>query len=321
VKLLKFAAIAALAVATAVSAQTWPTKPIRFIVPYAAGSGPDVAMRPVVERLGKILGQPVVVENFSGAGGIIGTQTLAKAAPDGYSFGFGNQITLGVNKTFFEKLPYNPDKDFEPVGLLFDNAYVLVAGPNFKASTVKELIDTAKASPGTISFASGTGVGSGSHLAGELLKSVAKIDLVHVPYKSGSQALSDLVSGRVDILFDNVNGVQQFVKNGQVKVLAVTSPARVSVLPNAPTMTELGFPGIQLVAWGGVLAPKGTPPAVIQRMNAAINEALKSPEVVQINATMSLNPLASSPQEFASFTAKESAKWTELVRISGAKAQ
>lgn len=320
-KILKFLAVAAVAVSTAASAQSWPTKPIRFIVPYAAGSGPDVAMRPLTERLGKILGQPVVVENFSSAGGIVGTQTLSKAAPDGYTFGFGNNITLAVNKTFFEKLPYNPDKDFEPVGLLFENPYILVAGPKFKPNTVKELIDEAKAHPGKISFASGTGVGSGSHLGGEMLKSVAKIDLTHIPYKSGSQAMTDLVSGRVDIMFDNVNGVQEFIKNGSMKPLAVTSPKRVPELQNVPTMAEAGFPGIQLVAWGGVIAPKGTPAAIIERMNAAIGEALRSPEVVRSNAAMSLHPLASTPQEFAAFIAKESVKWAELVRISGAKAQ
>ncbi len=319
--MLKLLAVAALAVSTAASAQSWPTKPIRFIVPYAAGSGPDTAMRPVTERLGKILGQPVVVENMASAGGIIGSQTLAKANPDGYTFGFGNNITLAVNKSFFDKLPYDPDKDFEPVGLLFDNPYILVAGPNFKPNSVKELIEYAKANPGKVSFASGTGIGSGSHLTGEMMKSVAKIEAVHVPYKTGSQALSDLVSGRVDIMFDNVNGVQQFIMNKSVKPLAVTSAKRLAELPNVPTMAESGFPGFQAVAWGGVVAPKGTPQPVIQRMNAAIAEALKSPEVVRSNAAMSLNALSGSPQEFQTFIAKESSKWAELVRVSGAKPQ
>lgn len=319
--LMKILAVAAVAISTTAFAQGWPTKPIRFIVPYAAGSGPDTAMRPVAERLGKILGQPIVVENFASAGGIVGSQALAKAAPDGYTFGFGNNITLAVNKSFFEKLPYDPDKDFEPVGLLFDNPYILVAGPGFKPNSVKELIDYAKANPGKVSFASGTGVGSGSHLTGEMMKSVAKIDAVHVPYKSGSQALSDLVGGRVDIMFDNVNGVQQFILNKSVKPLAVTSTKRLAELPNVPTMAESGFPGFQAVAWGGVIAPKGTPQPIIQRMNAAIAETLKSPEIVQVNATMSLNLLTSTPQEFQTFIAKETAKWAELVRISGAKSQ
>jgi tripartite-type tricarboxylate transporter receptor subunit TctC len=321
VKLLHCVAVAALAISTAASAQSWPTKPIRFIVPYAAGTGPDTAMRPVAERLGKVLGQPVVVENFSSAGGIIGTQTLSKAAADGYTFGFGNNITLAVNKSFFEKLPYDPDRDFEPVGLLFDNPYILVAGPTFKPNTMKELIEYAKANPGKVTFGSGTGVGSGSHLTGEMMKSVAKVDVVHVPYKSGSQALSDLVSGRVDIMFDNVNAVQQFILNKQLKPIAVTSAKRLPELPNVPTMAESGFPGFQAVAWGGVIAPKGTPQPIIQRMNAAIAETLKSPEIVKANAAMSLNPLASTPQEFQAFINKESVKWGEMVRVSGAKPQ
>lgn len=320
-KLLKLVAVSAFAIASTVSAQDWPSKPIRFIVPYAAGSGPDVAMRPVAERLGKILGQPVVIENFASAGGIVGSQMVAKAKPDGYTFGFGNNITLAVNKSFFDKLPYNPDKDFEPVGLLFDNPYILVAQPNFKPGSVQELIAHARTNPGKVSFASGTGMGSGSHLTGEMMKSVAKIDLTHVPYKSGSQALSDLVSGRVDVMFDNVNGVQQFISNGSVKPLAVTSAKRLPQFPNVPTMAESGFPNFEAVAWGGVIAPAGTPQPIIQRVNAAIAETLKSPEVVRANAAMSLNPLASSPQEFAAFITKESAKWAEMVRTSGAKAQ
>lgn len=302
-------------------AQSWPTKPIKLVIPYAAGSGPDVATRPVAERMGKIIGQPVVVENFSSAGGIVGAQNIAKAAPDGYTFGFVNQIILAVNKGMFAKLPYDPDKDFEPVGLLFDNAYVLVAGKDFKPNNLTELIAYAKANPGKLSFGSGTGVGSGSHLIGEMMKSVAKIDIVHVPYRSGTQALSDLVSGRVDVMFDNVNGVQQFVANGSAKALAVTSLKRLSTMPNVPTMAESGFPGFDVLAWGGIVAPKGVPTVIVDQMNKAMAQALKSPEVVQVNATMSLNPISSTPQEFSKFIASEKLKWLELVRISGVKAQ
>lgn len=318
-KLLKLIVTAALAVATAASAQEWPTKPIRLIIPYAAGSGPDIAMRPVADRLGQILKQAVVVDNIAGAGGIVGSQTLARAKPDGYTFGFGNNITLAVNKSFFDKLPYDPDKDFEPVGLLFDNPYILVARPTLKVGNVQELIAYAKANPGKVNFASGTGIGSGSHLTGEMMKSQAGLNLSHIPYKSGSQALSDLVNGSVDVLFDNVNGVQQFIKNGQIKPLAVTSAKRLPQFPDIPTMAESGFPGFEAVAWGGIIAPAGTPPAIVQRLNAAIAEALKSPEVVRANQTMALNPLASSPKEFNAFIAKESVKWAQIVKTSGAK--
>ncbi|NYG35266.1 Bug family tripartite tricarboxylate transporter substrate binding protein [Sphaerotilus montanus] len=318
-KLLKLIVTAALAVATAASAQEWPTKPIRLIIPYAAGSGPDIAMRPVADRLGQILKQAVVVDNIAGAGGIVGSQTLARAKPDGYTFGFGNNITLAVNKSFFDKLPYDPDKDFQPVGLLFDNPYILVARPTLKVGNLQELIAYVKANPGKANFASGTGVGSGSHLTGEMMRSQAGLDISHIPYKSGSQALSDLVNGSVDVLFDNVNGVQQFIKNGQIKPLAVTSAKRLPQFPDIPTMAESGFPGFEAVAWGGIIAPAGTPPAIVQRLNAAIAEALKSPEVVRANQTMALNPLASSTQEFSAFIAKESVKWARIVKTSGAK--
>jgi tripartite-type tricarboxylate transporter receptor subunit TctC len=313
--------LGALALSTSAQAQSWPTKPVRLVIPYAAGSGPDVATRPLAESLGKILGQPVVVENSSSAGGIVGTSTVARAAPDGYTFGFGNNITLAVNKSFFDKLPYDPAKDLVPVAFLFDNPYILVAGKDFKANSLKELVDQAKASPGKISFGSGTGVGSGSHLTGEMMKAVAKIDIVHIPYRSGSQALSDLISGRVDVMFDNVNGVQQFLKNGTAKALAVTSSKRLDILPGVPTMAESGFPGFSAVAWGGIVAPKGTPDDIVQRMNEAVAQALKTPQVVQSNTTMALNPRSSSPREFAAFVEDETAKWAELVRISGAKPQ
>ncbi|NZD58397.1 tripartite tricarboxylate transporter substrate binding protein [Sphaerotilus montanus] len=276
-------------------------------------------MRPVADRLGQILKQAVVVDNIAGAGGIVGSQTLARAKPDGYTFGFGNNITLAVNKSFFDKLPYDPDKDFQPVGLLFDNPYILVARPTLKVGNLQELIAYVKANPGKANFASGTGVGSGSHLTGEMMRSQAGLDISHIPYKSGSQALSDLVNGSVDVLFDNVNGVQQFIKNGQIKPLAVTSAKRLPQFPDIPTMAESGFPGFEAVAWGGIIAPAGTPPAIVQRLNAAIAEALKSPEVVRANQTMALNPLASSTQEFSAFIAKESVKWARIVKTSGAK--
>lgn len=305
---------------TSALAQDWPTKPIKLIMPYGAGSGPDVALRPVVEQLTKLLKQSVVVENLPSAGGILGSQAIARATPDGYTFGFANNITLAVNQSFYDKLPYDPAKDFAPVGLLFDNAYVLVAAPGYKANSVQEFVGMAKANPGKINFASGTGVGSGSHLTGEMMKSVAGIDMTHVPYKAGAQALADVVAGRVDVMFDNVSGVQQFIGNGSLKALAVTSPKRLPQYPNVPTMAESGVPNFEAVAWGGIIAPAGTPKAVIQRMNAAIAEAMKAPEVVRNNATMSLNPLVSSPEDFTAFIGKETAKWSELVRRSGAKA-
>lgn len=309
----------AITFSSAVYAQDWPSKPIKLIVPYAAGSGPDVATRPVAEEIGRILKKPVIVENASSAGGIVGSRTIAKAAPDGYTFGFGNNITLAVNSSFYDSLPYDPIQDFEPVGLMFDNPYILVAGQDFAPNTVAELLAYAKKNPGKINFASGTGVGSGSHLTGEMMKAIGNVDITHVPYRSGSMALSDVVSGRVDVMFDNVNSVQQFIENGTLKALAVTSPQRLPTLPNLPTMAESGFPGFEAVAWGGVVAPKGTPEHIIARMNEAMVQALRAPAVEQINASMALNTITSTPEEFAEFIAKETDKWAETVRASGAK--
>lgn len=320
-RLSKLVCIATLGFATVALAEEWPTKPIRIIVPYGAGSGPDAAVRPLAQQLSKILGQAVVVENYSSAGGIVGTLKLAKSDPDGYTVGFGNNITLAVNQSFFDKLPYDATKDFAPVSLLFENPYILVARPGFKPNTVQELITHARANPGKVTFASGTGVGSGSHLTGEMLKSAAKLDIMHVPYKTGTQAMTDLAGDRVDILFDNVNGVQNFIANGTAKPLAVTSPTRIAQYANVPTMAESGFPGFEAVAWGGIIAPAGTPKPIIQRLNAAIAESLKNPEVVRINASMALNPIPSTPENFANHIKKETSKWAELVRISGAKAK
>ncbi len=305
---------------TLTAAAEWPEKPIRFIMPYGAGSGPDSAVRPFVDSLSKVLGQSVVVENFSGAGGIIGANTLARAKPDGYTFGFGNNIILAVNRSFFDELPYDPDADFAPVGLLFDNAYVLVTRPDFPANSVAELISYAQENPGEVDYASGTGIGSGSHLTGEMLRSRTDIDIVHVPYKTGSQALSDLVSGRVDIMFDNISGVQQFVRDGKLKALAVTSGERLKDYPEIPTMAESGLENFEAVAWGGVLAPAGTPDDIIQEMNSAIAEAMEAPAVVRSNQTMSLTPLVASPEVFAEYIQSEAEKWAEMVELSGAKA-
>lgn len=312
--------IALLGCASVASAQDWPNRPVRLIVPYGAGSGPDAAVRPLAENLSKILGQPVVVENYASAGGVVGTQNIARAKPDGYTLGFGNNITLAVNKSFFDNLSYDPIKSFEPISLLFENAYMLVARPDFQANSLKELVTYAKANPGKVNFASGTGVGSGSHLTGEMLKSTAKLDITHVPYKTGAQALSDLVSGRVDIMFDNVNGVQQFITNKTLKPLAVTSAQRIPQYPDVPTMAESGFPGFEAVAWGGIIAPAGTPKPIIAKMNAAIAQALKNPDVVKVNETMSLRVIPSTPEQFTTYIASETDKWAKLVKASGAKA-
>ncbi len=320
-KISRAIALLAITVSAVAQAQTWPSKPLKLIIPYAAGSGPDVATRPVADEIGKILKQPVIVENLSSAGGIVGTRTIAKAAPDGYTFGFGNNITLAVNRSFYASLPYDPIKDFVPVGLMFENPYILVARKDFGPASIAAFTTYVKQNPGKVNFASGTGIGSGSHLTGEMMKAVGGLEITHVPYRSGSMALSDVASGRVDVMFDNVNGVQQFINNGTLKALAVTSASRLAAMPDVPTLAESGFPGFEAVAWGGIVAPKGTPQEIVTRMNEAIALALKSPAVEQANATMSLHAITATPQQFTAFIASENEKWARIVKASGARAE
>ncbi|WP_237717214.1 Bug family tripartite tricarboxylate transporter substrate binding protein [Cupriavidus basilensis] len=288
-------------------------------MPYAAGSGVDVTMRPIAEVMGRELGQPVVLDNRGSAGGIVGTQVLAAAAPDGYTIGYGNLVTLAINRAFYTKLPYDPEKDIEPVGLAVSNAYVLIARKDFPASNLEELIAYARKHPGKVVMGS-PGVGSAGHLAGELIKSSTGTVMLHAPYKSGAQALGDMVNGQVDIMIDNISGVLQFVQSGRVKPLAVTSLQRASVLPNVPTIDESGIKGFNVVAWGGVVAPAGTPKAVIRKLNAALNSALRDPAVIRANALLSVDAMPSTPAEFSTLIHSEVPKWAESVKRAGVRA-
>lgn len=305
--------------AAAVARAEWPDRPIKLIVPYAAGSGVDVTMRPIAEVMGRELGQPVVLDNRGSAGGIVGTQVLAASAPDGYTIGYGNLVTLAINRAFYTKLPYDPEKDIEPVGLAVSNAYVLIARKDFPASKLEELIAYARKHPGKVVMGS-PGVGSAGQLAGELIKASTGTVMLHVPYKSGAQALGDIVNGQVDIMIDNISAVQQFIQSGRVKPLAVTSLQRASVLPNVPTIDESGIKGFNVVAWGGVVAPAGTPKAVIRKLNAALNSALRDPAVVRANALLSVDAMPSTPAEFSTLIHSEVPKWAASVKRAGVRA-
>ncbi|MDR3379863.1 Bug family tripartite tricarboxylate transporter substrate binding protein [Cupriavidus basilensis] len=305
--------------AAAVARAEWPDRPIKLIVPYAAGSGVDVTMRPIAEVMGRELGQPVVLDNRGSAGGIVGTQVLAASAPDGYTIGYGNLVTLAINRAFYTKLPYDPEKDIEPVGLAVSNAYVLIARKDFPASNLEELIAYARKHPGKVVMGS-PGVGSAGQLAGELINASTGTVMLHVPYKSGAQALGDIVNGQVDIMIDNISAVQQFIQSGRVKPLAVTSLQRASVLPNVPTIDESGIKGFNVVAWGGVVAPAGTPKAVIRKLNAALNSALRDPAVVRANALLSVDAMPSTPAEFSTLIHSEVPKWAASVKRAGVRA-
>lgn len=312
-------AMTALCTAPLLARAEWPERPLKMVVPYAAGAGPDVALRPIAEAMGRELGKPVVIDNRPSAGGIVGTQLVASAAPDGYTIGYGNMVTLAVNRSFYTRLPYDPEKDLAPIGLAVGNAYVLVARKDLPANNLAELVAYAKQHPGKVVMGS-LGIGSGAHLAGELVQGSTGIRMLHVPYKSGAQALGDMVNGQVDVMFDNVSGIQQFIAGNQIKALAVTSRQRVPVLPDVPTMEESGIQGIDVVAWGGLVAPAGTPAPVIRKLNAALNKALADPAVVKANAALSIEAMPSTPEAFTSLIRSEVPRWAATVKRAGIKA-
>lgn len=294
----------------------WPDKPIKMIVPYAAGSGVDVVTRPIAIAMGKALGQSVIVDNKPSAGGIVGTQALAVSAPDGYTFGFGNLVTLAINKSFFTKLPYNPEKDLQPVGGTFSNPYVLIARNNFPANNFKELIEYAKKNPGKVSFGT-PGVGSAAHLAGEIINARNGLQLLHIPYRSGAQGVTDMVGGQLDLTIDNIAAVLPFIKDGRVKAIAVTSLKRLSSLPDVATMHESGMSNFEVVAWGGFVVPTGTPKPVIERLNSALHTALKDPAVVKLGQDFSMEIKLSSPEEFGELARTENQRWAAVVKAAG----
>ncbi|WP_255519830.1 tripartite tricarboxylate transporter substrate binding protein [Cupriavidus sp. IK-TO18] len=312
-------AITALCTAPLLARAEWPERPLKMVVPYAAGAGVDVALRPIAEAMGRELGKPVVIDNRPSAGGIVGTQLVATSAADGYTIGYGNMVTLAVNRTFYTRLPYDPEKDLAPIGLAIGNAYVLVARKDLPANNLAELVAYAKQHPGKVVMGS-LGIGSGAHLAGELVQGSTGIRMMHVPYKSGAQALGDMVNGQVDVMFDNVSGIQQFIAGKQIKALAVTSLQRVPVLPQVPTVDESGIKGFEVVAWGGLVAPAGTPMPVIRKLNAALNKALADPAVVKANAALSIEAMPSTPEAFASLIRSEVPRWGATVRRAGIKA-
>lgn len=294
----------------------WPDKPLRFIIPYAAGSGVDVSMRPVIDGMARQLGQAVAVDNRPSAGGIIGSQLVARAPADGYTLGYGNIVTLSLNPSIFARLPYDPARDFATVGLISRNAYVLVARRQLPAGSFQQLVAHSKAAARPLSLGT-SGVGSISQLAGDMLRAEAGLASEPVPYKSGVQMVGDMVNGQLDIALDNIAAVLPFIRDGQVRAIAVTSAERVSVLPEVPTLAESGVPGFDVVAWGGVVAPRQTPAAVIDRLNAALRAALTDPAVIRANEALSLQALPSSPQQMQELAQRETRRWADAARRAG----
>jgi tripartite-type tricarboxylate transporter receptor subunit TctC len=312
-------AVALLALPIVVCAQSYPTRPIKMLVPFPAGGTVDFFARVVAPKLADALGQPVQVENRSGAGGNIAAEAVAKAPPDGYTVLMGSEI-VAINISLYKQLGYDPVKDLAPVTLVGTVPNILIANLAVPAATVKELIALAK-KPGTkMSYAS-TGHGTSSQLSSELFKSMAGVDILHVPYKGGAPAIADVIGGQVNIMFLNMpTGIGQ-VRAGKVRILGVTSAKRVAQLPDVPTIDEAGLKGFETAAWSGVYVPMGTPRDIITRLNTEIVKILKMPSVREQLAGQGAEPVGDTPEEFAQFTRSEIAKWAQVVKASGAKVE
>ena len=299
------------------SAQTgWPSKQIFFVVPYAAGGFADTRARRIGVELAKVLGQPVVIENKGGAGGVVGTDILAKAAPDGYTIGMGNLAALAVNPSLMKKLPYDPARDIAPIVLLENSPLILTAGPGLAAKSVQELIALAKAQPGKIAFGS-SGVGGAHHLSGEMLKQATGIDIVHVAYKGGAPAAADVLAGHVPMMFEMGYSALPAVKSGRIRALAVTSTKRISVLPDVPTMAEAGVPGFESYNWQGVIVPAKTPRGIIDRLNRELNAMLTQPALRDLIHGDGSQVGGGTPEAFGSFIQAETQKWAKVVKQAG----
>ena len=313
------AALAVLAPCAA-AAGVYPSRPIRFVVAFPPGGGTDIIARSIAQKLSERLAQQVVVDNRPGAGGNIGTDIVAKSAPDGYTLLMGSAGPLAINASLFKTMPFDPIRDLAPVTLAASTPNVLVVHPSLKATTLKELIALARARPGEINFAS-SGYGTPAHLAGELFNSMAGVKLVHVPYKGASPALADLLGGQVQIMFSTMPPALPHVRDGKLRALAVTSAKRSPAAPELPTVDEAGLPGFEANTWHGVVLPAGAPPSIITRLNREIVAILHLPEVMERLSSQGAEALGSTPEEFAAYIRSETAKWAKVVRESGAKAE
>ena len=299
-------------------AASYPNRPIRIVVPFAAGGPSDIMARALAQKLNQEWGQPVVVDNRTGASGIIGADAVAKSAPDGYTL-LQAQVGDAISVSLYSKLPYSFERDFAPITLAGLTPFILVAHPSMAAKDLRELIALAKAKPGTLSFGS-SGAGTASHLAGELLKSAAQIDITLVPYKGQAPATADLLGGQITMMFNNPITSLSHVKAGKLRALAVSTGKRFSQLPEVPTVAESGLPGFDVGFWLGLLAPAGTPRSIVDKLNAAMVKALRDPEVVQRMAGLGVEIIGNSPDDFARVVRSDIVKWGKVVKESGAKA-
>ena len=312
------AAVALWAAAALAFAQAdYPAKPVRYIVPFAPGGTTDILARILGQELASSLKQPFLVENKAGAGGNLGAAEVARAAPDGYTILMGTPGTQAINQFVYSKMPYNTEKDFAPVVFVASVPNVLIVHPSLGVKTLKALIEKARAKPGSINYAT-PGPGTTGHLSTELLKSMLKIDLVHVPYKGSGPALQDLLAGQVQMTIDNLPSAMAHIKSGKVIALGVTTAKPVPALPDVPTIASVA-PGYEASSWFVTMAPAGTPPAIVDKLNAEANRVLAKPEVKERFAQLGAVPIGGTPQDLGKFIAAETIKWKEIAKVSGAK--
>jgi tripartite-type tricarboxylate transporter receptor subunit TctC len=319
-KLPALVAVLAALTTSSVSAADYPSRPVTLVVAFTPGGPSDVLSRIVGRRLQEILHQPFIVENRPGSGGNIAAEEVARATPDGYTLLMGNNSILATNAALYRKLAYNPEADFIPISLVGTQANILVVNPDVPAHSLAELIELAKANPGKLNFAS-SGFGAAAHLAGELFKTEAKINIVHVPYKGAAPALQDVMAGHVQMMFATAASVIGLIKSGRVRALAVTTPKRTALLPDLPTVDELGIKGFDATTWHGLVAPAGTPKDIIDTLNFATVEALKDPATQKSLIDLGVDIVGDSPKEFEAYIKTEIPKWTAVVKQSGAQVE
>ena len=313
------AAVLAAAIAPGVFAQSWPTKPIKIVVPFPAGGPTDVLTRAMGDKLSAQLGQPVIVENRPGAGGAIGADVVAKSAPDGYTLVMATSSTHSIGP-YLSKLPYDPQKDFAAVAWIGNATNLLTVSNSVGASSVKELVELARKKPGKLNYAS-SGIGTVVHLTSEQFASMAGIQLTHVPYKGIQLAVPDLMSGQVAILFDNIMTALPHIRAGKLKALGISSLQRSPLAPDIPTIAESGLPGFESVVWFGIFAPAGTPRPIVDRLNAELNKALLDPVIRERFATLGFEPAGGTPAAFSAVVAAEAQKWSKVIREANVKAE
>jgi tripartite-type tricarboxylate transporter receptor subunit TctC len=307
------------AAASAHAQASYPTKPIRLIVPFPPGGGTDILSRLVASKLTETLGWQIVVDNRGGAGGAVGLQAAAQATPDGYTMVMGQTSNLAIGPALYAKLPYDPIRDFVPVSLVSASPIALVVAATSPYRSLADLVSAARAKPGQLTFAS-PGSGTVAHLSGELFQRAAGLKLIHVPYKGAAQALPDLIGGRVDLFASSLETAIPHMKAGTIRALALTAPERVAAAPDVPTVAESGYKGFQATSWFGILVPRGTPAAIVNRLTAELTKVLQLPEVKERLAATGGLPVKTGPKEFSALLASEVQKWSRIVKESGAKA-